>query len=233
MRPYVIVNVAMSADGKISTRERRQVRISGKQDFIRVDRLKAGCDAVMVGIGTVLADDPSLTVKSEECLTYRRKQGWDDHPVRIVVDSTARIPPEASVLHKGEGRRVIAVSGKAESAKIAVLKKKATVLVCGEVEVDLPELMDELGLMGIQRIMVEGGGTLIAGLIRAGLVHEINTYIGNILIGGKDAPTFSDGEGFIDESSFPRLSLLEVRPIEDGILLRWKVKAPDQHEEIR
>lgn len=233
MRPYVIVNVAMSADGKISTRERRQIRISGKQDFIRVDRLKAGCDAVMVGIGTVLADDPSLTVKSEEGLTYRRKQGWGDHPVRIVVDSSARIPPNASILHKGEGRRVIAVSGKAESTKIAVLKKKATVLVCGEDEVDLPALMDELGSMGIQRIMVEGGGTLIAGLIRAGLVHEINTYIGNILIGGKDAPTFSDGEGFIDESSFPRLSLLEVHRIEDGILLRWKVKDPDQNEEIR
>ena len=78
MRPYVIVNIAMSADGKISTRERRQVRISGAQDFTRVDRLKAGCDAVMVGIGTVLADDPSLTVKSEECRKYRRKQGWDD-----------------------------------------------------------------------------------------------------------------------------------------------------------
>ncbi|MEI7648565.1 MAG: dihydrofolate reductase family protein, partial [Methanomicrobiales archaeon] len=67
MRPYVVVNVAMSADGKISTRERRQVKISGAQDFSRVDKLKAGSDAVMVGIGTVLADDPSLTVKSEEC----------------------------------------------------------------------------------------------------------------------------------------------------------------------
>ena len=78
MRPYVIVNIAMSADGKISTRERRQVRISGAQDFTRVDQLKAGCDAVMVGIGTVLADDPSLTVKSEECRTYRRNQGWND-----------------------------------------------------------------------------------------------------------------------------------------------------------
>ncbi len=233
MRPYVIVNVAMSADGKISTRERRQVRISGTQDFIRVDRLKAGCDAVMVGIGTVLADDPSLTVKSEECRTYRRKQGRDDHPVRIVVDSSARTPPGASVLHKGEGRRVIAVAGKAESAKIAVLEKKATVLVCGEDEVDLPALMDELGDMGIRRIMVEGGGTLIAGLIQAGLVHEINTYIGNILIGGKDAPTISDGEGFINESSFPRLSLLEVLRIEDGILLHWKVKDPDRNEEIR
>jgi 2,5-diamino-6-(ribosylamino)-4(3H)-pyrimidinone 5'-phosphate reductase len=227
MRPYVIVNVAMSADGKISTRERRQVRISGKQDFARVDRLKAGCDAVMVGIGTVLADDPSLTVKSEECRSYRRKQGRDDHPVRIVVDSSARTPPGASVLHKGEGKRVIAVSGRAGIEKIAVLGKKALVLVCGEDEVDLPVLMDELGSLGIRRIMVEGGGTLIAGLIRAGLVHEIYTFIGNILIGGKDAPTLSDGDGFIDESSFPRLSLLETHRIEDGILLRWKVKDPD------
>jgi len=232
MRPYVIVNVAMSADGKISTRERRQVRISGQQDFTRVDRLKAGCDAVMVGIGTVLADDPSLTVKSEECRSYRREQGKDDHPVRIVVDSSARIPPDAAVLHKGEGKRVIAVSKKAGGDKIALLEKKASVIVSGEDEVDLPALMDELGSMGIHRIMVEGGGTLIAGLIRAGLVHEIYTYIGNILIGGKDAPTFNDGVGYTQESLFPRLSLVEVRRIEEGILLHWKVESPVRNEEI-
>jgi len=231
MRPYVIVNVAMSADGKISTRERRQVRISGEQDFTRVDRLKAGCDAVMVGIGTVLADDPSLTVKSEEYRSYRRKQGLDDHPIRIVVDSSARIPPEASVLHKGEGKRVIAVSGRADSAKITVLEKKATVLVTGEDEVDLPTLMDELGAMGIRRIMVEGGGTLIAGLIKACLVDEIYTFIGNVIIGGKDAPTFTDGEGFIEESSFPRLTLLEANRIERGILMHWMVTPPVQKEE--
>jgi len=232
MRPYVIVNVAMSADGKISTRERRQVRISGQQDFTRVDRLKAGCDAVMVGIGTVLADDPSLTVKSEECRSYRREQGKDDHPVRIVVDSSARIPPDAAVLHKGEGKRVIAVSKKAGGDTIALLEKKASVIVSGEDEVDLPVLMDELGSMGIHRIMVEGGGTLIAGLIRAGLVHEIYTYIGNILIGGKDAPTFNDGVGYTQESLFPRLSLVEVRRIEEGILLHWKIEIPVRNEEI-
>ena len=232
MRPYVIVNVAMSADGKISTRERRQVRISGQQDFTRVDRLKAGCDAVMVGIGTVLADDPSLTVKSEEYRSYRREQGKDDHPVRIVVDSSARIPPDAAVLHKGEGKRVIAVSKKAGGDTIALLEKKASVIVSGEDEVDLPALMDELGSMGIHRIMVEGGGTLIAGLIRAGLVHEIYTYIGNILIGGKDAPTFNDGVGYTQESLFPRLSLVEVRRIEEGILLHWKVESPVRNKEI-
>jgi len=223
MRPHVIVNVAMSADGKISTRERRQVRISGVKDFARVDRLKAGCDAIMVGIGTVLADDPSLTVKSEACREYRRNQGWDENPVRVVIDSSGRTPPDSSVLNKGNGKRVIAVTKKASPDTLSVLGEKATVIVAGENEVDLPLLMDTLGSLGIQRIMVEGGGTLIAGLISAGLVDEIFTFIGNIIIGGKDAPTFTDGEGFICESSFPRLILTEAQRIEEGILLHWIV----------
>ena len=228
MRPYVVVNIAMSADGKISTRERRQVRISGAQDFQRVDRLKAGCDAIMVGIGTVLADDPSLTVKSEECLNYRRKQGWEDHPLRVVVDSSGSTPPNASFLHKGEGKRVVAVSRRADAKKIAVLEKKATILVAGKDEVDLGILMDELGNRGVCRLMVEGGGTLIAGLMKSGLVNEIFTFIGNIIIGGKDAPTITDGEGFVKESEFARLTLLEASRIDNGILLHWNVNNPEQ-----
>jgi 2,5-diamino-6-(ribosylamino)-4(3H)-pyrimidinone 5'-phosphate reductase len=231
MRPYVIVNIAMSADGKISTRERRQVRISGAQDFTRVDRLKAGSDAVMVGIGTVIADDPSLTVKSEECLNYRRNQGLSDHPVRIIVDSSGRISPDASILRKGDGKRIIAVSGSVDARKLAELEKKATVIVAGEHEVDLRVLMDELGEMGIGRVMVEGGGTLIAALIKAGLVHEIYTFIGNIIIGGRDAPTFSDGEGFIQETEFPRLTLMESRRIEEGILLHWSIDSTSEKRE--
>ena len=231
MRPYVVVNIAMSADGKISTRERRQVRISGAQDFNRVDRLKAGCDAIMVGIGTVLADDPSLTVKSEECLNYRRKQGWDEHPLRVVVDSTGSTPSNASILHKGEGKRVVAVSGRADTKKISVLEKKATILVSGKDEVDLGILMDELGTMGVRRLVVEGGGTLIAGLMKAGLVNEIFTYIGNIIIGGKDSPTITDGEGFIKESEFARLTLLDTRRIDNGILLHWKVNNPKEMQD--
>ena len=208
-----------------------QVRISGVQDFKRVDRLKAGCDAIMVGIGTVLADDPSLTVKSEECLNYRRKQGWDDHPLRVVVDSSGATPPTASFLFKGEGKRVVAVSGRADAKKIAVLEKKATVLVAGRDEVDLGILMDELGKVGVRRLMVEGGGTLIAGLMKAGLVNEIYSFIGNIIIGGKDAPTVADGEGFIKESEFARLTLLESTRIDHGILLHWKVNNPGQMQE--
>jgi 2,5-diamino-6-(ribosylamino)-4(3H)-pyrimidinone 5'-phosphate reductase len=224
MRPHVIVNTAMSADGKLSTRERRQVKISGAQDFSRVDRLKASCDAVMVGIGTVLADDPSLTVKSEECRNNRLRRGTDLHPVRIVVDSHARTPVGAKILHKEEGKRIIAVSKQADPAKVAALEPFAAIIVAGDDHVDLARLMDELGCRGIRRLMVEGGGTLIAALIAADLVDEIYTFVGNIIIGGKDAPTLADGEGFTVASGFRRLTLLEARKIEDGILLHWHVE---------
>ncbi|NMB77969.1 MAG: 2,5-diamino-6-(ribosylamino)-4(3H)-pyrimidinone 5'-phosphate reductase [Methanomicrobiales archaeon] len=223
MRPYVIVNAAMSADGKLSTIQRRQVKISGQQDFARVDRLKSSCDAVMVGIGTVLADDPSLTVKSDECKKRRRERGTDEHPVRVVVDSTARIPLDASILHKSPGKRVVAVSARADQKRVAALRSLATVIVAGEEEVDLVRLLDELGALGISRLMVEGGGTIIAGLVSAGLVDEIYTFIGNIIIGGKDAPTLADGPGFLDEAEFCRLTLLEVRRMESGVLLHWSV----------
>jgi len=224
MRPYVVVNVAMSADGKLSTRERRQVKISGNQDFARVDRLKAGCDAIMVGIGTVLADDPSLTVKGEDCRSHRINRGVEENPIRIVVDSEARTPPTAKVLHKGPGKRIIAVSSGASTGLVAALKSSATIIVAGEKKVDLADLLDKLGEMGIQRLMVEGGGTLIEGLIHAGLVDEIYTYIGNVIIGGKNAPTLADGDGFLKESEFSRLILLEARRLESGILLHWKVE---------
>jgi len=226
MRPAVIVNIAMSADGKLSTRERRQVKISGKEDFARVDRLKAGCDAVMVGIGTVLADDPSLTVKGPDLKSRRISEGKPEHPVRVVIDSSARIPLDASVLNKGDGQRVVVVSARADPGRVAGLKEKATVIVAGKDTVDLAAALDELGTMGIRRLMAEGGGTLIAGLVRAGLVDELYTYVGSIIIGGKDAPTPADGPGWIKEDEFARLTLADVSRMDDGVLLHWTVKTP-------
>ena len=139
----------------------------------------------------------------------------------------ARIPLEAAILHKGAGLRIVAVSEKADKKKVALLKQSATVIVAGKKEVDLAAVMDELGNMGIQRLMVEGGGELIAGMIRAGLVDEIYTFIGNLIIGGRDAPTLADGEGFLAEDEFSRLTLIETRRIENGVLLHWKVEQHD------
>ena len=224
MRPYVHVNVAMSADGKISTRERRQVRISGPADFARVDRIKAESDAVMVGIGTILADDPSLTVKSPDLRAMRRARGYAEQPVRIVIDSRARTPPDASILQKGEGERIIACSEQADPGRKASLEWHAAIIVAGADEVDLPLLLSRLSERGIQRILVEGGGTLIAGLFSQGLVDELTCFVGNIIIGGARAPTLSDGEGFIDEASFIRLSLYSLERMDEGVFLHWNVE---------
>jgi 2,5-diamino-6-(ribosylamino)-4(3H)-pyrimidinone 5'-phosphate reductase len=224
MRPFVFVNCAMSADGKLSTRERRQVRISGADDFARVDRLKAGSDAIMVGIGTVLADNPSLTVKSPELKEQRRREGKEENPVRIVLDSMGRTPVDSDILHKGPGKRIIAVSMRAPADCIAGLEPYAEIIRAGEDEVDLVALMDRLAGMGITRLMVEGGGTLIWSLFREGCVDEFIAFVGGIVIGGKDAPTPADGSGFIREAEFPRLTLLGADIAEGGVLLRWRVE---------
>jgi len=224
MRPFVFINVAMSADGKISTRERRQVRISGDEDFSRVDRIKAESDAVMVGIGTVLADNPSLTVKSEERRAGRRATGSDEHPIRVVVDSEGRIPLSADILHKGTGRRIVAVSKRAPPEKVEALREHATVVTAGEETVDLAALLEELYRQGVRRLMVEGGGTLIWALFEQGFVDELQTFVGNIVIGGKDAPTPADGTGFLREADFTQLRIIEATRLDDGLLIRWSVE---------
>ena len=224
MRPFVFGNIAMSADGKISTRERRQVRISGNEDYLRVDRIKAESDAIMVGIGTVLADDPSLTVKSPELRERRKAAGKDENPIRIVVDGRGRTPLDADILHKGSGKRIVAVSKKAPTNAVAALRQHAAVVVGGEETVDLRGLLEELHRQGVQRLMVEGGGTLIWTLFEQGLVDEFQTFVGNVVIGGKDAPTPADGAGFLHEEDFPRLQIIEAVRLDDGLLIRWEVK---------
>lgn len=222
-RPFIFINSAISADGKLSTKERKQVRISGKLDFERVDELRARADAIMVGIGTVLSDDPSLTVKSPERKAARKASGKSENPIRIIVDSAARTPLDSDIFKKGEGLRIIAVSNAAPAENLEKLEKKALVIKTGTDKVDLVELTRKLKELSINILMVEGGATLIWGMLSAGLVDEIYTFIGNLIIGGATAPTFTDGEGF-SEAELLELEFLSAEKIEDGVLLKWKVK---------
>lgn len=221
-RPFVFINAAMSADGKIATIQRKQTRISGSVDFDRMDELRASSDAIMVGIGTVLADNPSLTVKSKERKIKRLEKGLLENPVRIVVDSMARTPVDADFIRKGEGRRIIAVSRSAPVDKVSELSKTAEIICTGDKEVDLKDLLHELSMHGIRVLMVEGGATLNWALISEGLVDEIYTFIGNMIIGGRAAPTLVDGKGF--ELNFPRLDIIAYEMMEEGILLKWKIR---------
>ena len=220
MKPFVFINVAASVDGKISNERRVQLRISSKEDMERVDRLRAESDAIMVGIGTVLADNPRLTVKREELRKKRVLEGKPENPLRVVVDSRARIPEDALILND-EAETLLAVSKKAELDRLKKLQEKAMIFVSGEDRVNLRELMEFLYHIGVRRLMVEGGGELIASLFKEGLVDEIYVYYGNMIIAGKNSPTIADGES-LDEPA--ELELLEVKKLGSGILTRWRVK---------
>ena len=220
--PFVFINAAMSADGKISTVARVQTRISGRVDRDRVDALKAGSDAIMVGIGTVLADNPALTVKSKKRREDRKQAEKDEYPIRIVVDSNARTPIDAEILSKGGGKRIIAVSKRAIIGDVDRLSEKAEIIVCGREEVDLKKLLDLLWHRGVKRLMVEGGATLNWSLVSQGLVDEIYIYIGNIIIGGEHAPTLVDGTGFVTDMA--KLELLSAEKMDKGIILQWRVR---------
>jgi 2,5-diamino-6-(ribosylamino)-4(3H)-pyrimidinone 5'-phosphate reductase len=208
----------MSADGKISTFAREQVRISGKMDLQRVDALKARVDAVMVGVGTVLTDNPKLTVKSEVLKRKRLENGRIENPLRIVVDSKARTPINAAILGSNA---LVAVARQAPAHRVQELSKQAEILVAGENKVDLTALLAQLKERGVNSVLVEGGATLNFALLNQGLVDEVCTYIGNIIIGGNEAPTLVDGEGLID--NFIRLTLKEIRQLDEGLLVRWAV----------
>lgn len=219
-KPFVFINTAMSADGKIASIERRQTRISNKLDLERVDELRAISDGVMIGIGTMLSDNPSLTVKSKNLREKRLKQGKDENPVRIVVDSYARTPIHADIFKKGAGKRIIAVSEDAPQKKVDQLAKYAEIITTGREIVDLKQLLSELKKHGINTLMVEGGATLNWGLISLGLVDEIYTYIGNLILGGSNAPTLVDGKGFLKPY---RLELISLNKLDQGVVIRWRV----------
>ncbi len=220
MKPFVFINVASSVDGKISDESRRQIKISCDEDFRRVDELRAESDAIMVGIGTVLADNPRLTVKSEKLRLERVERGLSENPTRVVVDSRCRVPLDAKILNN-EARTIVAVSKLADSDKVEALKDMGIeVVVFGENRVDLKVLMEYLYSIGIRKVMVEGGATLNYGLLKERLVDEICIYYGNMIIGGVKSPTVVDGSSF---NPPVRLKLLSVEKLGSGILARWKV----------
>ena len=210
MRPRIIINAAMSADGKIALVGGKRIKISDEEDFRRVHEMRASVDAILVGINTVLKDDPKLTVKEKFVPNAK-------NPVRIVLDSKLRVPENARVLN-GMARTIIATTENTPERNL-----NAEIIRCGVDRVDLKCLMGKLWEMGVRSVMVEGGGTVISSFLREGLVDEISVFIGPIVIGG-DAPSLVEGEGAKEERDVMRLRLLECRTLGKGVLLRYGVE---------
>jgi 2,5-diamino-6-(ribosylamino)-4(3H)-pyrimidinone 5'-phosphate reductase len=210
-RPYVILNAAMTLDGKIATRS-GDSKISCAADLDRLHRLRSRVDAVMVGVGTVLADNPSLTV--------RKVRGRN--PLRVVVDGEARTPTSAKVL-KGSPT-VIAVGSRAPRAKIRELQKReAKVWVFRGARVNLRELLQRLFFHGVRKLLLEGGSTLNWYMLREGLVDEVRVSVAPYIAGGNTAKTLVGGEGFSRISRSVKLRPVRTRRVGRDLLLVFKV----------
>lgn len=206
MRPFIHVNCAMSADGKLAGEDRTQVRISSDEDKTRVKNLRKKYDAIMVGVGTVVADDPHLTFKDGD---------YDTNPIRIVLDPHGRTPEDAQVLDE----RAPTVMVTLEDCDVEWDCEE--VIRAGKDTIDLEAVMEELADFGIENIIVEGGGRTIASLFKAGMVDRYSVFVGGLVIGGADAPTPCDGEGWVAENGI-KLELKDFEVLGNGALLTFE-----------
>ena len=228
-RPYVRINVAMTADGKIDSVGRRGASISSDADWARVDEMRADSDAVVVGGRTLLGDDPHLNVKSPELRAARQARGLPENPAKVGVVSIAELRLDSRFLTSGPARRLIYTTSRTAPEHIARLTAAgAEVFILGGGQVDLRAAMASLLELGMRQVMVEGGGTLIAEVLRLDLADELTIYLAPRIFGGASAPTLADGPGFAPDGA-PRLVLdsHEVLDPQGGLLLHYRI----QHKE--
>jgi 2,5-diamino-6-(ribosylamino)-4(3H)-pyrimidinone 5'-phosphate reductase len=213
-RPYVIVNCAMSADGKIALPTRKQLRISSDEDISRMYKLRNECDAVLVGIETVLSDDPKLTVNAKYVTNPKQ-------PLRVVLDSKCRVPEDSLVLNTAAKTLIITALGNRKNIggnHVEIVECKSD----DEGRLDLNYTLNLLQQKGINKLLVEGGGTVIWSFLKNRLVDELFIYIGPCIIGGKTSPTMADGAGSKNENELIYLKILDIDRLGDGILTHYK-----------
>ena len=223
-RPYVFINTATSADGKIDTFERKGSAISSKRDKERVDQLRADADAVLVGGKTLLGELPKLTVRSEALREARVKRGVTPNPIKVGVVTSADIPLDSDFIKAGPARAVIFTTSRTSISQLETLRANGVeVFVDDMPRVDLQKMMETLGELGVKRLMVEGGGTINFELLRLGLVDELMIYIAPMIFGGENAPTLASGFGLVRNEAIA-MKLKNVETHEDGgVLLTYKL----------
>jgi len=215
-RPYVHINVAMTADGKIDTFQRKGSAISSVRDKERVDRLRAEADAVMVGGKTLLDEDPKLTVKSEELRAERVARELSPNPMKVGVVTEARIKPDSDFLNTGPADIVIFTTRWTSKHHVSELKARGVdVYVDDSEKVNLPAALETLKELGVKHLLMEGGSTLNFELLRLGLVDEVTAYVAPMIFGGATAPTMAAGLGLERSEAIP-LKVVDVEKWDDG-----------------
>lgn len=219
--PFVVLKAALSLDGKLATRTGDSQWITGEGARRRVHEMRDTVDAVVVGIGTVLKDDPMLTTRLEV------REGRD--PLRVVVDSRGRLPLGARLLRTGSRSPLVAVGPRIPPRRLHRLKEagaEVVVLPEGEGGLSLRDLICELGRREITSVMIEGGGKLATSALQAGLVDKLILMLAPILIGGKKAPTLLRGDGVEKLAEALHVSQLSVERVGQDLILEGYVTEP-------
>jgi len=210
-RPHVWVNCAASLDGRLALAGGKRAHLSGPEDLARVQRIRAQSDAILVGVGTVVKDDPSLRVHWELLGLPPGK-----NPTRVVVDASGRTPVDARVLD-GSTPTIVATSERSTRA----FPPHVRTVVAGKTRVDLPKLFAMLFDLGVRRLMVEGGAEILASVLRSGLFDRFTVYYAPVVIGGASAPALVSGPESRNADEALTLVLVGVERVGAGYLATY------------
>ena len=217
-RPFVYINMAATVDGKITSTGREYPRFTSPVDRVRMDRLRATADALMVGAGTVRSDNPTWHVRTP---ALRERSA----PHRVLVSASAQIPDDSRFFDtRHGGRSILVTTCRTPEARLEAFEGRAEVWRFGEEQVDLGEALRALSATGVRRMLVEGGAELNWTLFELDLVDELYVTVAPSLLGGSEAPTLLGGSGW-SMNAQRRLSLLEMDREGDEIYLRYAVRA--------
>jgi 5-amino-6-(5-phosphoribosylamino)uracil reductase len=220
-RPYTLLSCGMSLDGYLDSPGNERLRLSNAADFDRVDAERACVDAILVGAATVRNDDPRLLVRSPVRCAERRARGLSPSPVKVTLTRRGDLAATAAFFTTGTSQKVVYCPSAAAEQLRARLGPAATVVDTGpDRDVDVATIAEDLSARGIDRLMVEGGGTVLTQFLTAGLADELQLVVAPLFVGDSRAPRLV-GDGCFPWHAERRAHLADVRQIGDVALLRY------------
>jgi riboflavin-specific deaminase-like protein len=222
LRPYVLLSVAQSIDGYIDDTGPERLVLSSPEDLDRVDEVRAGCDAIMIGATTLRRDNPRLRIKSPERRAARAARGLPEELLRVVVTRSERLSPDLRIWGS-DGGKIVYCPDSAAAALRAVLGDLAVIAPLGA-QVDFAAMLDDLGERGVGRLMVEGGERVHTQFLQADLADEIHVTIGGFFVGDQKAPRFVSPGVELPQSPERRMELAEVSRAGETAVLRYLVQ---------